>query len=117
MIKIPRVYFGNYVADAAQLLAHGYLTLRLPKPVINISNGNQGFGSIKGTTKKLGTNYSPVPVCVFRRDNRLLLWETKSKPNGSYSFRNIAVGLECFIVAFDPNGIYNALIQDKVVAK
>ena len=82
--------------------------------IITAINLNQGFGKITGTTKKLGANYSPVPVCLFRRDNRLLLWETKSKPDGSYSFRNVAVGLECFIVAFDPNNQYNAVIQDKI---
>lgn len=89
----------------------------IKKPLLKIvssQNGNQGFGKISGTTKKLGTNYSPVPVCLFRRDNRLLLWETTSKPDGSYFFRNIAVGLECFIVAFDPNNQYNAVIQDKI---
>ncbi|WP_257229537.1 carboxypeptidase regulatory-like domain-containing protein [Acinetobacter sp. YH12047] len=94
-----------------------YAVIRLPRPIISALNNNQGFGQIKGTTKKVGANYSPVPVCVFRRDNRQLLWETKSKTDGSYAFRNIAVGLECFVVAFDPNEEYNAVISDKVVAK
>ncbi|MFR9677497.1 hypothetical protein [Acinetobacter sp. SEK570] len=82
--------------------------------VITVLNADQGFGVIKGSTKKLGNNYSPVPVCLFRRDNRQILWETTSKADGSYFFRNIAVGLECFIVAFDPNNQYNAVIQDKL---
>ena len=82
--------------------------------IITAINSNQGFGKITGTTKKLGANYSPVPVCLFRRDNRQLLWETTSKADGSYFFRNVATGLECFIVAFDPNGQYNAVIQDKI---
>jgi hypothetical protein len=82
-----------------------------------LSNENHGYGQIKGITKRAGNNYSPVPVCVFRRDNRQLLWETKSKADGSYAFHNIAVGLECFVVAFDPNNQYNAVIQDKVIAK
>jgi len=85
--------------------------------IITAINSNQGFGKITGTTKKLGANYSPVPVCLFRRDNRQLLWETTSKADGSYTFRNIAVGLECFVVAFDLNNQYNAVIQDKVIAK
>ncbi len=94
-----------------------YRILKLPKPIITMSSADHGFGQIKGTTKKLGENYHPVPVCVFRRDNRQLLWEIKSKSDGSYAFRNIAVGLECFVVAFDPNNQYNAVIQDKVIAK
>lgn len=87
------------------------------KSIITVLSVDQGFGQIKGTTKKLGTNYAPVPVCVFKRSNRQLLWETKSSPDGSYAFRNIAKGLECFVVAFDQNEQYNAVIQDKVVAK
>lgn len=93
------------------------MVARLQRPIITILDAVQGFGQIKGTTKKVGANYSPVPVCVFRRDNRQLLWEVKSKADGSYTFRNIAVGLECFVVAFDPNNQYNAVIQDNVVPK
>jgi len=113
-----RVFFGNYDVDYQKLISSGYKIISKPsKRIITVLSSDQGFGQIKGTTKKIGENYSQVPVCVFRRDNRLLLWETKSKPDGSYTFRNIAVGLECFIVAFDPNNQYNAVISDKVVAK
>lgn len=94
-----------------------YAIVRLPRPIITVLNTDQGFGRIMGMIQKVGVNYSPVPVCVFRRDNRQLLWETTSQKNGSYKFRNIAVGLECFVVAFDPNNQYNAVIQDKVIAK
>lgn len=117
MIKLCRVFFGGYKPDNNRLLEMGYIRLKLIKPLIIARTIDQGFGQIKGTTKKVGANYSPVPVCVFRRDNRQLLWEIKSKADGSYAFRNIAVGLECFIVAFDPNNQYNAVIQDKVIAK
>lgn len=117
MVKIFRIFFGGYEPNYAKLQSTGYAIISLPKPIITISNSDQGFGHIKGAIKKLGENYSPVPVCAFRRDNRQLLWETKSKVNGSYAFRNIAVGLECFVIAFDPSNQYNAVIQDKVVAK
>ncbi len=117
MLKIFRCFFGGYDPDYQKLKNMSYAVIRLPRPIISALNNNQGFGQIKGTTKKVGANYSPVPVCVFRRDNRQLLWETKSKTDGSYAFRNIAVGLECFVVAFDPNEEYNAVISDKVVAK
>lgn len=116
-IKIFRTFFGGYNPDHAKLTVLAYAVVKLPRPIITITNNNQGFGQIKGATKKLGTNYSPVPVCVFRRDNRQLLWETRSKTDGSYAFRNIAKGLECFVIAFDPNNQYNAVIQDNVVAK
>jgi len=117
LLKILRSFFGGYEPNYQKLQSMGYVVFKLSKPLICISNTNQGFGQIKGTTKKVGANYSPVPVCVFRRGNRQLLWETISKADGSYAFRNIAVGLECFVVAFDPNNQYNAVIQDKVIAK
>lgn len=117
MLKILRTFFGGYDPDHEKLKSMGYAIIRLPRPIMSVLNSNQGFGRVKGTTKKVGANYSPVPVCCFKRSNRQFLWETTSKPDGSYAFRNIAVGLECFVVAFDPNEEYNAVISDKVVAK
>lgn len=117
MLKIFRTFFGGYAPNYSKLLQLGYSIVKLPKPLITALNSNQGFGQIKGMTKKLGANYAPVPVCVFRRDNRQLLWEITSKPDGSYAFRNIAKDLECFVIAFDPSNQYNAVISDKVVAK
>ena len=87
------------------------------KKIISSTNSDQGLGRIEGQTQKVGAVYPIVPVCVFKRSTRQLLWETKSKADGTYSFRNIAKGLECFVVAFDPNNQYNAVISDKVVAK
>ena len=116
-LKIMRVFFGGYIPDQQKLHDMGYFVVKLPRPIITVLNTDQGFGQIKGKTQKLGTNYSPVPVCVFKRSNRQLLWEIQSNPDGSYAFRNIAKGLECFVIAFDPNSQYNAVIQDKVVAK
>ncbi|HAK33125.1 MAG TPA: hypothetical protein DCM30_10700 [Acinetobacter radioresistens] len=117
MLKIFRTFFGGYVPDYVKLKDRKYMILKLPKPLITISSPDQGFGCIKGTTKKLGQSYFPVPVCVFKRSTRQLLWETKSRSDGTYQFRNIAIGLECFVIAFDPNNQYNAVIQDKVVTK
>ena len=116
-LKIFRVFWGGYTSDYLKLKQRGYAILKLPRPIITVTNEDQGLGQIKGTTKKLGANYAPVPVCVFKRSNRQFLWETKSKADGSYAFRNIALGLDCFVVAFDPNEEYNAVISDKVVAK
>lgn len=114
-LKIFRVFWGGYNPDYAKLAERKYAIIPLRRRTISIANSNQGLGKINGLTKKLGTNYSPVPVCLFRRDNRQMIWETTSKADGSYSFRNVALGLECFIVAFDPNNQYNAVIQDKIL--
>ena len=113
--KVSRMFFGGYTPNFSSLASAGWQVFHFAgKRFVNVLNSNQGFGKVDGTTKKLGTQYSPVPVCLFRRDNRQLLWETKSKSDGSYFYRNVAVGLECFVVAFDPNGQYNAVIQDKI---
>lgn len=99
------------------LIKKGYTIIKLPKPIITVLNADQGFGQIKGATKKLNTIYPNVEVCVFKRSDKKMLWTTTSKADGSYAFRNIAVGLECFITAFDPKREYNAVIADGVKAK
>lgn len=116
-IKLQRFFAGGYVPNYEKLLERGAAIIRTPKPLIVAVGSNQGFGLIKGTVKKLGNAYFPVQVCCFVRSSRQLLWETTSKPDGSYFFRNVAPGMEFFIVAFDPNNEYNAVISDKVIAK
>ena len=118
IFTFKRRFVGGYTPDPEIIHDLNVAVIKRPKEgVILSSNSNQGPGRIKGTIKRTGDDYANVPVCCFRRSNRLLLWETKSKNDGSYEFRNIALGLECFIVAFDPNNQYNAVIQDKVIAK
>lgn len=116
MLKILRGFYGGYTPDYLKLADRGYkLIKKLPKPIITISSLDQGFGKIEGTTKKQNVIYANVQVCLFKRSTRQLLWETKSKSDGSYAFRNVVAGLECFIVSFDPNNQFNAVIQDKIV--
>ena len=117
-IKLFRVFMRGSYAASPQKLQKLKVAITLKNFAFTAPlNENQGFGRINGTTKKVGNNYSPVPVCCFKRSTRQLLWETISKPDGTYAFRNIAKGLECFVVAFDPNNQYNAVISDKVVAE
>lgn len=117
MIKILKTFFGGYTPNHGKLRELGYLVINMPSPLIIATNQNHGYGEINGSTKKMGEKYTSVPVCVFSRSSRQLIWETQSKPDGTYAFRNVATGLECFVIAFDPNNQYNAVIQDKVVAK
>lgn len=121
MLKLMRAYFGQYTAASEILMTYKPVVMKLPRPIITIISSNQGYGQIKGTTTEKENNSTVVfpnaQICLFKKNTRELLWETKSKASGSYYFRNIAVGLECFIVAFDPAREYNAVIQDAVVAK
>ena len=116
-LKVFRIFCGGYTPDYNRLKSFGYTILKLQKPIISIANTDQGFGQIKGTTLAKNAVYPNVEVCVFKRSNKQLLWTTYSKADGSYAFRNIAVGLECFITAFDPKRNYNAVIADGVKAK
>lgn len=116
-LKIFRCFFGGYEPNYSKLNDMGYKIVPIGKLIITILNNDQGFGQIKGTTKKLNVIYPSVEVCVFKRSNKQLLWTTMSKSDGSYAFRNIAVGLECFITAFDPKQEFNAVIADGVKAK
>ncbi|WP_180176007.1 carboxypeptidase regulatory-like domain-containing protein [Acinetobacter sp. YH12025] len=120
-IKLMRIFRGGYTPKIDLMLAKGYRIMPLMKPFILVSKVNQGFGQINGITTEShtsGTKLFPnAQICVFKKSTRELLWETKSKANGDYHVRNIAVGLECFVVAFDPTREYNAVIEDAVVAK
>lgn len=116
-LRIFRVFFGGYVPNYNRLKTLGYKIIKLQRPIISVANIDQGFGQIKGSTKKLNVIYPGVEVCVFKRSNKQLLWTTLSKSDGSYAFRNLAVGLECFVTAFDPKREYNAVIADGVKAK
>jgi len=114
--KVVRLFAGGYTPDHTKLAERKYIVIpNIGKRMIAVSNSNQGFGKVDGHVYKLGKEYYPVPVCLFRRDNRQLLWETTSKADGSYSFRNVALGIECFIVAFDPNNQHKPVIQGKIL--
>lgn len=120
-IKLMRIFLGGYTPSAEKMEEKGYLIRRLIRPLILVSNSNHGLGQIKGITTEDDADstrlFPNAQVCVFKKSTRELLWETKSKANGDYHIRNIAVGLECFVVAFDPSREYNAVIEDAVVAK
>lgn len=76
-----------------------------------------GFGRIKGATKKIGNTFPRVRVTAYQRKTGNKIWHTYSDKSGKYSIRNLAIGLECFVVALDPNREYNAVISDGVIAE
>lgn len=118
LLKIFRCYYGGYEPNYEQLMQRHYCILRkIGARLIIMSNSSHGFGQIKGTTKKQNAIYPNVQVCLFRRNDRQLLWETTSRPDGSYAFRNISAGMECFVVGFDPVKQLNIVSQDSVVPK
>lgn len=84
---------------------------------------NVGFGdkntvaSIKGTTKKLGVNYRNATVVLYNNANLQTIAIRKPNENGDYIISGLNNSLSCFIIAFDNNKQYNAVVQDGVVPK
>ena len=82
-----------------------------------------GFGSkntvasIKGSTKKLGEKYKNALVVLYNKANLQPIEVRKPDVNGGYQFLGLNNSLNCFIVAFDNQQQYNAVIQDNVVPK
>ena len=84
----------------------------------NTSFGSQNtVASIKGSVKKLGSKYSQALVVLYNKADLLPIAIRKPDANGNYQFLGLNTGLTCFIVAFDKQQQYNAVIQDKVVPK
>lgn len=73
--------------------------------------------SIKGTTKKLGDRYNGALVTLYSKVNFQPLAFTRSDQNGNYQFLGLNTDLKTFVVAFDPQQEYNAVISDNVVPK
>lgn len=82
-----------------------------------------GFGikntvaSIKGSTEKLGRQYQNALVVLYNKNNFHPIAFQKPNPNGNYEFFGLNNSTKLFVVAFDNNKQYNAVVQDNVVAK
>lgn len=72
---------------------------------------------IKGTTKKLGERYNGALVTLYNKANLQPIAATRSDQNGNYQFLGLNTDLKTFVVAFDPQQEYNAVISDNVVPK
>lgn len=75
------------------------------------------IGSIKGSVKKLGSNYSNATVVLFNKTGLLPLAIRRPNEVGDYEVFGLNLNLICFIAAFDSSNQYNAVIQDNVVPK
>lgn len=82
-----------------------------------------GFGasktvaSIQGTTKKLGKQYKDALVILYSKSNFQPVAVQEPSANGAYAFLGLNNTAQFFIVAFDKNRQYNAVVQDNVGAK
>ena len=72
---------------------------------------------IQGSTKKLGEKYKDAIVVLYSKANLQPIALRKPDQNGNYQFTGLNTELKTFIVAFDQNQQFNAVIQDNVVPK
>ena len=75
------------------------------------------IAKISGSVKKLGNQYQDATIVLYNKANLLPIAIRKPNANGAYHFLGLNTDLKTFIVAFDQNQQYNAVIQDNVVPK
>lgn len=75
------------------------------------------IAKITGSTKKLGEIYQNATVVLYNKANLQPISVGKPDQNGNYQFLGLNTDLKTFIVAFDQNQQFNAVIQDNVVPK
>lgn len=79
--------------------------------------GQNTVARIQGSTKKLGDKYKGALVVLYNKANLQPISVRKPDADGGYHFLGLNNSLNCFIVAFDIQQQYNAVIQDNVVPK
>ena len=72
---------------------------------------------IKGSVKALGQQYKDATIALYNKTNLQPIAIRKPDQNGNYQFLGLNTNLKTFIVAFDKNQQFNAVIQDNVVPK
>ncbi|KCX37128.1 MULTISPECIES: hypothetical protein [Acinetobacter] len=72
---------------------------------------------IKGSVKKLGEKYQNATVVVYNKANLQPIAIRKPDADGNYQFLGLNTDLKTFIVAFDKNQQFNAVIQYNVRPK
>lgn len=85
---------------------------------LNVNFGSHlTVGKIKGSVRQLGQAYSDASVVIYNKSTLLPLAIKKPDTNGNYEFPGLNKGLSIFIVGFDGQQHFNAIIQDNVVPK
>ncbi len=75
------------------------------------------IAKISGSVKKLGNQYQDATIVLYNKTNLQPIAIKKPDENGNYKFLGLNTDLKTFVVAFDKNRQFNAVIQDNVVPK
>mgnify|MGYP000470435272 CR=1 FL=1 len=84
---------------------------------LQLINVGPVVAKIKGSTKKLGEQYKDATIVLYNKANLQPISLRKPDQLGNYQFFGLNTDLKTFIVAFDKNQQFNAVIQDNVVPK
>lgn len=86
--------------------------------VYNVNFGTSNtVAKIEGKVQKLGHFYRNAVVVLFTKNDCKSIAYRKPDVFGHYQFLGLNTTLQCFVVAFDLENQYNAVIQDNVVPK
>jgi hypothetical protein len=91
--------------------------IKITVPPIRLFDAfHSGTGRISGTVKEAGTPDHAVKrrVRLHRKIDGLLIRETWSAADGTYTFGNIMIQ-PYYVVSFDHTGNYNGVIKDSIV--
>ena len=117
LAKVFRIFCGGYIADPLRLQAKNYRSMQLRAAPYLPVLATHGLAQLKGTVRKEGVLQAGATVRSYQRENGALIWSTRTNQSGQYRVLNIANGLECYVVALDPNNDKNASIKDRQVSK
>lgn len=115
MTMAPNVLVGVALPLVSQPLPT--TGLKLPSLPLSLhSIWHSGTGRISGTVKEAGTPDHAVKrrVRLHRKIDGMMLFETWSKPDGTYLFENLMIQ-PYYVVAFDHTGNYNGVIKDSII--
>ena len=72
---------------------------------------------VQGSVKKLGMQYQNATAVLYNKANLQPIAMRKPDQNGDYQFLGLNTNIKAFVIAFDQNQQFNAVIQDNVVPK
>lgn len=75
------------------------------------------IAKIEGSVRRLGESYKAATIILYNKSNLFPIAAARPNENGDYQFLGLNIDLKTFIIAFDHNQHYNAVIQDNVVPK
>lgn len=88
----------------------------IQKSIYVPSTVNHGFARLEGKTIVEDVPLIGATVNVFNQQTRSLVWTYVTNEEGKYNIINLSPSVKYFIVAFDKEEKYNAVVQSSLTA-